>query len=234
MKPSAQRKPILRFVLLVAAVLLLIGALSLLCLPLFRRISDPAVQEQLARWIESLGFGGWLLMLGIQMLQIVVAFIPGEPVELLMGVLYGTWGGLFTCLLGIAIASAAVFFTVRRFGRPLVERIFGKEKLDEFRFFNDVKKMEAVTFLLFLLPGTPKDMLTYIAGISRIKPAQFLLIATFARIPSVITSAMMGASVSRGNWTVAVVTFLATAVLGLFGILYKNKFMARLHRSKKG
>ena len=77
--------------LIAAAVgfVLVIGILSLLCMPLIRRLSDPGNQEQLRAWIDSLGFTGWLILLGVQILQIVIAFIPGEPVELLAGALYG-------------------------------------------------------------------------------------------------------------------------------------------------
>lgn len=111
------------------------------------------------------------------------------------------------------IASSAIFFLVRRFGYRLVARIFGEQKLSEFKFINNTKKVETVTFILFLIPGTPKDMLTYLAGVSKIRPAQFLLISTFARIPSIITSTWMGASVSRGNWGMAIVVFLLTAAI---------------------
>lgn len=131
------------------------------------------------------------------------------------------------------IASSAIFFLVRRFGYRLVARIFGEQKLSEFKFINNTKKVETVTFILFLIPGTPKDMLTYLAGVSKIRPAQFLLISTFARIPSIITSTWMGASVSRGNWGMAIVVFLLTAAIGLVGILYKQRVMDWLHRLHK-
>nr|WP_303841632.1 VTT domain-containing protein [Anaerotruncus colihominis] len=147
------------------------------------------------------------------------------------GVLYGAWGGLATCLLGVVLASSAIFFTTRRFGQRLVVRIFGQKKVDEFKFLNNAQKVETVTFILFLIPGTPKDMLTYLAGISKIKPSRFLLLSTFARIPSIITSTLMGATMSRGNWITAALVFLLTLAIGLVGLLYKQKIMDHLHRS---
>jgi len=212
---------------------LLIGGCTLLLMPWFRQLSDPAAQQALQEWIHSLGMAGWLFTLCIQILQIIVAFIPGEPVELLAGVLYGTWGGLATCLLGVLLASSTIFFSVRRFGYKLIRRLFGEDKLKEFDFLSNTEKVEAVTFVLFLIPGTPKDMLTYLAGVSRIKAADFLFISTFARIPSIITSTMMGATVSRGNWKLALVAFLLTAAIGFFGIFYKKKIMESLHRHSR-
>ena len=211
---------------------LLIGALSLALWPYFSKLSDPVYQEPLRAWINKLGFAGWLAVLGVQMLQIIIAFVPGEPVEILAGVLYGSFGGLLTCLLGIVLSSSLVFFTARKFGHSLVSKIFGRDKLEEFSFINNTEKVEITTFVLFLIPGTPKDMLTYIAGITKIKPSQFLLISTFARIPSVITSTLMGDTLSRGNWALTIVIFLITAAIGLVGILYKSKIIGRLKKNK--
>ena len=227
---SQEKKQFIRLGLLVAGTVLVIGALTLLCMPFFAKIEEPEFQQQFQKWVYSLGWKGCLILLGIQIFQIIIAFIPGEPVELLAGMLYGAWGGLMICLTGILMASTAIFFAVRKLGYPAVVRIFGKEKLDEFKFFNSAEKAEVVTFILFLIPGTPKDMLTYLAGISRIKPASFLFLSTFARIPSVVTSSLMGSTMSSGNWEMTVLIFLLTAAIGLVGILYKDRILHHLRR----
>ncbi len=229
-----EKKQCAKLGLLIIGVALVIGALTLLCMPFFEKIGEPEFQQRFQEWVYSLGWKGCLVLLGIQVFQIVVAFIPGEPVELLAGILYGAWGGLAICLIGILLASTAVFFAVRKLGYPVVVRIFGKEKLDEFKFFNSAEKAEVVTFILFLIPGTPKDMLTYLAGISRIKPSSFLFLSTFARVPSVITSTVMGSTMSSGNWGMTVLVFLLTAAIGLVGILYKDKILHHLRRGKNG
>ncbi|MBE6907095.1 MAG: TVP38/TMEM64 family protein [Ruminococcaceae bacterium] len=212
---------------------ILLVAITAVSMPFFSRLSDPATQQKLQLLVESMGFSGFFLVLGIQIIQVIIAFIPGEPVELLAGVLYGAWGGLFLCLLGIVLTSSAIFFTVRRFGYPLVLRLFGKEKIRDFKFLNNTEKVEIVTFILFLIPGTPKDMLTYLAGISGIKPSRFLLLSAFARIPSIVTSTTMGATMSHGNWKMTLLIFLLTAGTGLLGILYKDKIISHLHRQHK-
>lgn len=213
--------------------LILLIVITAVSLPFFSRLSDPATQQKLQLLVESMGFSGFFLVLGIQIIQVVIAFIPGEPVELLAGVLYGAWGGLFLCLLGIVLASSAIFFTVRRFGYPFVLRLFGKEKIRDFKFLSNTEKVEIVTFILFLIPGTPKDMLTYLAGISGIKPSRFLLLSAFARIPSIVTSTTMGATMSHGDWKMTLLIFLLTAGTGLLGILYKDKIISHLHRQHK-
>lgn len=227
---NKQTKKLIGIVVLFFA---LIGIITAISMPVFSRLSDPEVQQELQSMVESMKVGGFLIILGIQIIQVVIAFIPGEPVELLSGVLFGAWGGLFLCLAGIVLASSAIFFTVRRFGYPFVLRLFGKDKLKEFKFLNNSEKVEIVTFILFLIPGTPKDMLTYLAGVSNIKPSRFLLLSTFARIPSIVTSTTMGATMSRGDWKMTLLVFLLTAGTGLVGILYKDRIINQLHRLHK-
>lgn len=226
---SNQNSQTKKLIAVMIVFLVLFGIITVASMPLFSRLSDPEVQKELQSLVESMKVGGFLIMLGIQMIQVIIAFIPGEPVELLSGVLFGAWGGLFLCLAGIVLASSIIFITVQRFGYPLVLRLFGKDKLKEFKFLNSGEKVEIVTFILFLIPGTPKDMLTYLAGVSDIKLSRFLLLSTFARIPSIITSTTMGATMSRGNWKMTLLIFFLTAGTGLVGILYKDKIIHQLH-----
>ena len=111
-----------------------------------------------------------------------------------------------------------------------MERLFGAKRVNEFKFLNNTRRVETVTFILFLIPGTPKDMLTYIAGLSKIRPSRFLLLSTFARLPALITSTTMGATMSRGNWLLTLCIFLLTAAIGLVGIRYRDQILEHLHR----
>ena len=215
----------------------LIIVLSLMSLPYIKLLSEPETQQKLKAWVTSLGIGGWFLVLCIQIIQIVIAFIPGEPIEIVAGVLYGGFGGLFLCLLGCIVASSGVFILSKRFGTPLVAKLFQKKKLDEFAFLNDAKKLETIVYNLFLIPGTPKDMLTYIVGTTPMKLTQFLVLSTFARIPSVISSAFIGSTIRQGEWKIAALIFTLTAVLGIAGIRYKERmidFCKKLGRRMKG
>lgn len=230
-------KPTKKLIVVIAAFFSLMIALSLISLPYINLLSEPETQQTFKVWVTSFGIGGWLLVLGIQIIHIVIAFIPGEPVEILAGVLYGGFGGLFLCLLGCVIASSAIFMLSKRFGVPLVAKLFGKSKLDKFAFLKDAKKLEAIVFILFLIPGTPKDMLTYVVATSPMKLTQFLVISTFARIPSIISSTFIGSTIRQGEWATAVLIFALTAILGVVGIKYQEKMMVfckRIGRRIKG
>ncbi|MCI8443051.1 MAG: TVP38/TMEM64 family protein [Provencibacterium sp.] len=220
---------------------LLLGTASLLLLavmtaatiwlwPWFSNLSTPEGQQQLQSFVSGLGFAGWLIMLGLQILQIVVAVIPGEPIEILMGMLYGAWGGFFTCELGVLAGSLLVFFAVRLIGPPLVQAVFGEEKLKSYAFLQNTGRLEFVTFLLFFIPGTPKDILTYVAGLTAISPLRFLSIASFARIPSIFSSTYAGSTLAKGDWRSGLIIFAAVGIISLAGILLHKKLMAKLHR----
>ena len=203
-----------------------LAAASIFLLPYIKRLSEPQYQTALKEWVEQMGILGFLALLGLQMLQIVIAFIPGEPVELLAGVLYGTWGGLGVCLLGCVMASALIFSLSKRFGRRFLYRIFGEEKVCGWKWLTDSTRVEMVVFILFFIPGTPKDMLTYIVGITGMRVPRFLLISTFARIPSIVSSTLMGSAMSRGDWKLTLLVFVITGVTGIMGIAYKERILS--------
>lgn len=217
----------------IAAALVLMGIITVKTLPMIRLLSQPDGQHQFQVWIDSLGLWGWFVLLGIQVLQIIVAFIPGEPVEIVSGMLYGAIGGFLTCELGILLGSVAIFYAVRAFGRPLITAFIPEEKLASYSFLHNTKKLERLTFLLFFLPGTPKDVLTYVAGLTPISPLKFLAIATFARIPSVFSSTLAGSTMVEGNWEMTVLIFLVTGAISLLGIWAHNRLMAKANREGK-
>lgn len=220
-------------ILLAIVVLLLAAAIAAATIwlwPWFANLSTPEGQQQLQELVSRLGLGGWLLMLGLQLLQIVVAVIPGEPIEILMGMLYGAWGGFLTCELGVLTGSLLVFFAVRLLGAPLVRRIFGEEKLQKYTFLQNTERLELLTFILFFIPGTPKDILTYVAGLTRISPLRFLGISAFARIPSILSSTYAGSTLAKGDWLAGLIIFAAVGAISLTGILIHKKLMTRIGR----
>ena len=205
--------------------IIIVIVITLLFMPYFEKLYKPDYQEKIKEWISSLGVGGWLVVFGIQALQIVIAFIPGEPIEIIAGILYGTWGGLLLCLSGCVVASTLVFSISKKCGTSLLYKMFGKNKVDNFAFLKNKKRVETVSFILFLIPGTPKDMLTYVAGVSNLKLSRFLLISTFARIPSVVSSTLIGSSMRQGDWGITITIFIITAIIGILGIRFNDKIM---------
>ena len=209
------------------------GALALAFWPYIKQLATDEGRVAFKSWVDGLGFGGWLVTLGIQLLQIFIALIPGEPVELMLGYVWGPWLGSFTCLLGIFIGTLTIFLLVRKFGMKFVRRAVGTEDLSKFKFLSNKNRVEITVFILFFIPGTPKDALTYIAPIAPIGAVKYLLIATFARIPSIITSTILGDSIAEGNYFVAVIVFVITALISVLGIIFGNRFIEKKQGKKE-
>lgn len=206
------------FILLSAAIAWFVGR------PLIQHLNDP---EAFRLWIDGYGWAGRLIFVGISVLQIVVAIIPGEPIELFAGYAYGFWLGTLLCELGIVIGGALVFGFVRRFGHKAVEVFFPREKIDSLRFLQNEQKLELWVFILFFIPGTPKDIMTYFVPLTHMKLGHFLLLSGVARLPSVITSTIGGNALGSGNHWFAVAVFAATALLSAAGIWIYRRIVKR-------
>jgi len=168
-----------------------------------------------------------LLLLGLEAAQIFLPILPGEPIEILAGMCYGTFGGLIFIMLSVFIVTAMIFFMVRKFGRDFVYTMVSKEKIQKIensKLFTHPKQIEYIMLILFLLPGTPKDLLTYLAGLLPIKPSRFIVIATLARLPSIISSTYAGATLINGNWKIGLLMYVGIFVVVGIAILLAKKF----------
>ena len=203
--------------------------------PMVRLVSQP---QAFRAWVEAHGFGGKLLFVGMVILQVIVAIIPGEPLEIGAGYAFGAVEGTLLCLIGIAIGSTLVFLLVRKFGVPLVEVFFPMEKIRALRFLQDSRRLNRLTFLLFFIPGTPKDLLCYFVGLTEMKLPVWMAISFFARIPSVVTSTLGGDALGTQSYLRAVIVFAVAAVLSAAGLyLYqrlKNAVATRREHRRRG
>lgn len=199
--------------------------------PIMKNISTLEGQIAFKEKITNSGITGVLMLFGLELAQIFLVILPGEPLEILAGMCYGTLGGTIFLLISVFIITTAIFYMVKKFGKKLVYEFFNKEKIDKIensKILNNPKKIEIIMFILFFIPGTPKDLLVYIGGLLPIKPLRFILISTFARFPSIISSTLAGSNIMQGNWKSLIIIYLITFALaiGMFAIIKvfdKNK-----------
>lgn len=160
-----------------------------------------------------------IVMICICAAQVIVAFIPGEVVEVAAGYAFGTFGGSALCTLGISLGSVASILLARRFGRPMVEAFYPREKLDSLPVLNDPKKRNVLVTMLFLIPGTPKDLFTYIIGLTDMSIPLYLILTTVSRFPSIIMSTAGGNAMGEKEWMNAVWLFIITGIISGTGYL---------------
>ena len=206
--------------------------MALVCWYIGRPMVKLASQPEVFRsWIDSKGIGGKFLFIGMVALQVIFAIIPGEPLEIGAGYAFGAIEGTVLCMIGSLVGSAVIYAFAKKWGIRFVELFFPIEKINKLRFLNDNKKLNVLAFVIFMIPGTPKDIMVYFLGITKITPVAFFLTVTVARIPSIITSTIGGNALGMQNYVFAIVTFVITLAVSGIGFLVYNRISS--HHSKK-
>lgn len=226
MLKKEKRNKTIKIIIFIIPIMILIGC-TIYLYPIMKELLKPEGRENLKIEIQQNGPNGILLLLGLEAAQIFLPILPGEPIEILAGMCYGTFGGLIFIMLSVFIVTAMIFFMVRKFGRDFVYTMVSKEKIQKIensKLFTHPKQIEYIMLILFLLPGTPKDLLTYLAGLLPIKPSRFIVIATLARLPSIISSTYAGATLINGNWKIGLLMYVGIFVVVGIAILLAKKF----------
>lgn len=212
-----------KIILLIFVVIAFVGLTAYL-FPVMKNLSTHEGQIAFKQKIDDSGVFGFLTLLGLQFAQIFLVIIPGEPLEILAGMCYGSIGGTIFCLFSVALSTAIVFGLVRKYGKKFIYQTFEPQKIDKIeksKIFQNPKKIELILALCFAITGAPKDILVYIGGLLPVKPIRFILISTFCRLPSIVSSTIVGYYFSEGNWKVSMIVYGITFVLTIltFGII---------------
>ena len=222
---EAHKKKIYLFAIIVA--LIFIAAVGYLVgKPMVEFVREP---ERFRAWVDSSGFVSRVIFVGMVVFQLIIALIPGEPLEMGAGYAFGAVEGTILCIIGCVIGSALVFLFVRRVGVKLVEVFFPREKIRSLRVLQDSRRLNLLTFIVFFIPGTPKDLLSYFIGLTDMKLGTWLCITAVARIPSIVTSTVTGDALGLKDYQFALIAFGVTLALSLAGILVYRRLSARRH-----
>lgn len=214
--PASRGKKVASVLSVVAFILLLVFLTVFVGGPLIRSLNDPAAFRE---WVDARGAWGRVLFIGMIVLQVVVAFIPAEPLEIAAGYAFGAFWGTLLVWIGLVLGSTLVFLFVRKIGVKAVEVFFPREKINSLKYLKDEKALNVTAFFLFLIPGTPKDLLTYFAGLTKIKLLPWVVLTSVARIPSIVTSTISGDALGTQRYVFAIVVFTATALISGAGML---------------
>jgi uncharacterized membrane protein YdjX (TVP38/TMEM64 family) len=187
---------------------------------LFRQLSD---REALVTAMRSSGSSGYLICLAIQFVQVVVFMIPGEITQFAAGYVFGAWKGFLLSLAGIMLGSAAAYGFGKVAGRPALCKLLGEKTMDRLDQAVLSPKAPTAMFLLFLLPGAPKDAMSYGAGVSGFPLGKFVLISGLGRIPALLASTLIGAQVYDRDYASVAITAAAAVAMALAFWLYQRK-----------
>ncbi len=194
---------------------------------IWQLFSSPA---GLRDWVASTGALAPLVFVAVQALQVVVFIIPGEVPQIAGGYLFGPWLGTLLSLCGIMIGSAIDFFLARLAGMPFVRALFPGDQVDRIGRLLDSRGARVAFFLLFLIPGIPKDILCYVAGLSPMRFPFFAGASALGRLPGIVGSAIIGDAAAGRRWPLVIGLGASAVVLFVTGWLLRDKLQGWIER----
>ena len=224
-----KRKDKVKIFKIIVSIIIIIAIIAIIVylFPLVMNLSTPEGQANFKEKVEESGIWGMMALFGLQVAQIFLFIVPGEPIEILSGMCYGWFWGTIFILISSCIISTIIFLLVKKFGRKFVYDFCDRKKvikIEKNKLFQNPKKIEMILLILYLIPGTPKDLFAYVSGLLPIKTLPFILISTFARLPSVISSTLAGQNLALGDWKMSIILYGAVFIIVGIIIYIINKF----------
>lgn len=214
----------------------LMAGVCVLIAPWIAELSEPDGLQRVLEDVRNAGVGGVFILLAFQFLQIVVAFIPGEIVQIAAGMMYGPWIGALVVIVGAVISSAFIFAIVHKLGAPFVCAMIPEKWMSKLERFENSEKLDVMVFVLFLIPGLPKDVFTYLVPLTNMSMRNFVVLANIGRMPGVLISTLGADKLIEGDYGQSAILFVIAAVIGILAIWQHDRILhvaAKLRLSKK-
>lgn len=219
----------IRFIKQISTIIIIIifVILTIKFYPFIYSLKDEANRKVFEQNIKNMGVKGVVILTALQVSQVVLAILPGQPIEIVAGMAYGIVLGTTICTIGIFIGTAIVFYLVRALGKSFALLFIKEEsleKVENMKLFKDQKKLKFFLFFMFFVPIFPKDMFVYMGGLTKLKPKDFITLATVSRIPGQLLGVYVGASISGGSYIMPIIVLTLVLIASI--VLYyavKNK-----------
>jgi uncharacterized membrane protein YdjX (TVP38/TMEM64 family) len=207
---------------------LIIGGLSCF-LYKFDFVSLFVCKQKMLEFLHSLGAWRAPGFIALQAIQVIIAPIPGEITGILGGYLYGPVSGTLLSTIGLTIGSYVAFLLARVFGKPLAERIVPRDIMERFDYLLQSKGLFLV-FLLFFVPGIPKDYFCYIFGLSVISTMEYMVLSTVGRLFGTILLTLEGSYLKGEQYWMFWIFAAVGLVSGALAIIFRKRFEKAFRR----
>lgn len=200
--------------IIIASLIALLG-LGLLVVLLWEPLIQLASNgDQIRLLVKEHGVLGPLIFMGVQLLQVLIAPIPGQVVSMLSGALFGPWLGTLYSMIGMALGFTMIFLLAKNLGRPFVERFVAQKYLDKFDYISKTNG-PVVLFLIFLTPFFPDDIISLVAGLSPIRIRTLMLVSLAGRLPGTLVLALLGSGIADADAKLIVSIVTILLVIGM-------------------
>ncbi len=194
-------------------------------------ISDFSSLDKVEAYLMEYKAQSVFIYIGSQILQIVICVIPGQWLQFAAGYMYGFWMGYLFSLVGAFLGSVITYYVAKVLGHDAMHLIFGEEKIQKMLTTLNSKKAVVLVFIIFLIPGIPKDLCNYVAGLSEMKLKPFLVVSLIGRSPGMMGSLLIGRQINTGGYVSAAVIAAVAIVLCILGVIFRKKLTNLLDRA---
>lgn len=179
--------------------------------------------DEVVKFLKHYEGESMLVCVGAQILQIVISFLPGQVFQMAAGYLYGISIALLISVIGAIIGTVISFLLAKVLGRDFLHLLFGEEKMQVYIEKLNSKKAYVMVFLIYLIPGVPKDMVSYAAGVSEINFKAFLILSTLGRLPGMTGSLLIGYFLEQKNYIVVAIIGVLAVMAFLLCIIFRKR-----------
>ena len=222
---SSFKERVRAFSKLLLLILIMVGIPLILVFVAKDTLLNKAYLSSLPQRLATHRKSAFLILVLLQIAQIVCSFLPGQPIQFASSYLYGLLGGYVITILGALIGCWITYLLASFLGRDALHLLFGQARVNDYMEKLNSGRAYTIIFLIYLIPGIPKDLVSYVAGISDIKLVPFLVVSTLGRTPGVIESLLIGMFWAQKNYLgVGIVAVVALGLL-VFCIKYRENIM---------
>ena len=224
----SKHKKILAYVKFAILLIVIAGIPAFLYLKYGAEIfSKDAADKVIAYLTANQGISA-LLIIVIQALQVIICILPGQPIQFASSYMFGVVRGLILSLIGAVIGTAVSFFLSKLLGRDMLYILFDEEKVEDYKRKLNSGKGLLIVALIYLIPGVPKDLVSYVAGISDMKFKSFISVSTIARTPGMLGSLLLGHFYGSKNYTAIIILCVIVAIILLICFIKREAIMKKL------
>ena len=218
---------IIKFVLLL---IVIAGIPAFLYLKFGSEIFSKDSADRLVTYLMANKHISALIILILQILQVIICVIPGQPIQFAASYMLGVGGGLLLSLIGAAIGATIAFYLAKLLGRDMLYLLFDKNKVQDYQRKLNSGKGLLIVLLIYVLPGVPKDLVAYVAGISEMKFKPFIIISTIGRCPGMIGSLLLGHFYGAGNYRAIGVVIIAAVIILIICFIKRKSLIKYLDK----
>lgn len=170
------------------------------------------------------------IYIGAQIIQIIISVIPGQALQIAAGFMFGFPIALGLSVIGAAIGTVITYYLGKVLGRDAMHLLFGEDQINKYVERMNSRNAAAIVFLIYLIPGIPKDVVSYAAGISSMRLRPFLMLSLVGRLPGMIASLLIGKQIFEGDYHIAIIIAAIASITFILGVIFRKRLMARFDK----